>query len=183
MATGLDDTDDGMSRDETARLIEALGIYRTARLEFLDALGCASNRDPLAGFSERLVAAWLGGTLAANRVQKGWDLTLPNGETVEVRYLANPADRWVNEHHVRFPEDPDELHWYALAIFEGFELRAVFAFPHDQMATIGRELAKRHPDQDRMLQLTRTNYHRILTHPERFETLGMRVLVPTPPLP
>ena len=57
----------------------------------LDVLGIpTSNRDPLAEFSERLVAALLSGALAPNRVQAGYDVTLPVGGTVQVKYLADP---------------------------------------------------------------------------------------------
>ena len=42
------------------------------------------------------------GELAPSRTQKGWDLTAPNGDHVQVRYLANPGDRWLNEHVVDF---------------------------------------------------------------------------------
>ena len=38
---------------ETDELTAALRLYRTARTEFLEALGCArSNRDPFAEFAE-----------------------------------------------------------------------------------------------------------------------------------
>lgn len=39
----------------------------------------SSNRDPLAEFSERFVAALLGGALAPNRVHAGYDVTLEDG--------------------------------------------------------------------------------------------------------
>ncbi|MBO8158462.1 hypothetical protein [Thermosyntropha sp.] len=49
--------------------------YRTARLEFLNYIGCVeSNRDPLAETSEHLVALLTGGELVKNRVQKGYDV-------------------------------------------------------------------------------------------------------------
>jgi hypothetical protein len=152
-------------------------------MAFLDALDCSSNRDPLAEFTERLVAAWLGATLAANRVQKGWDLELDeDGAKVEVRYLANLSDAWVNEHHVQFPadtasSDPGALAWYALACFEGFDLRAVVAFPRDAMAEVCAALGKRHPAQDRSLQLTHTNFRQLLAEQSRFEELGLRFFV------
>jgi hypothetical protein len=57
----------------------------------------------------------LGGDLAASRVQKGYDRTTAAGERVQVRYGANPADRWIKEHLVDFRADCDR---YALVIFE-----------------------------------------------------------------
>ena len=96
-------------------LLRSLEAYRSARAQFLEALDLAvSNRDPLAGFSEHLVAALLGETLADSRVQKGYDLINPAGERVQVRYLANPGSiKWVNEHHVRCGPDFDR---YALVL-------------------------------------------------------------------
>src|SRR5256885_11359936 len=48
-----------------AELLTALGEYRPARQAFLATLGLpASNRDPFAEFSEQLVHALMGGTLA-----------------------------------------------------------------------------------------------------------------------
>mgnify|MGYP001488444613 CR=1 FL=1 len=162
-----------MGDDETQKLVGALATYRQARVRFLEALGCSSNRDPLAEFSERLVATWLGGSLAESRVQKDWDVRLGDGHTVQVRYLANPADRWDNEHHVRFT---DQLDWYALAVFEAFELVAVVCLPRHAMPTVCQRLGKRHPDQSTSLQLTRANFRRLLAERPTFERLGLRFL-------
>lgn len=55
-----------------AELLVALEAYRPARQVFLATLGLpASNRDPFAEFSEQLVHALMGGTLAKSRVQVG----------------------------------------------------------------------------------------------------------------
>jgi hypothetical protein len=90
------------SHTDPARLAEleaALDAYRPARQTMLAVLGLgASNRDPLAEWSERLVNALTGGKLAPSRVQAAYDLTTPEGLTVQVRYLANPSTTWVNEH-------------------------------------------------------------------------------------
>ena len=87
-------------RDAT-ELIRALRAYRDARQEFLAALGCTgSNRDPFAEFSERIAHAVLGGSLAASRTQKGWDLRDPGNRRVQVRYLANPEGRWMTSRRV-----------------------------------------------------------------------------------
>lgn len=67
----------------------AFDAYARARQKLLETIGVSgSNRDPLAEFSERLVAALLGGELATNRVQRGWDV-LADGRHVQVKYLAN----------------------------------------------------------------------------------------------
>lgn len=153
-------------------LIDALQAYRTARTVILDVLEIpSSNRDPMAEFSERFVAALLGGALAPNRVQAGYDVTLEDGGTVQVKYLANPAGPWVNEHHVRSLAGVDQ---YALVIFEAFELKAVLVFPADLTQVCGR-LAKRHPRQDSELQLTRRNYQAICNEVDTYEQLGVQV--------
>jgi len=158
------------------RLLEVLAGYRQGRRRLLVALGCsASNRDPLAEFSERLVAGLLGGRLAASRVQKGHDLVTLAGETVQVRYLANVSGGWVNEHTVSFEEHLDR---YALVVFEDFDPKAVLVFPREAMGVICAMLGKRHPNQARTLQLTQRNYRQFLTERERFEQVGMKILQP-----
>lgn len=87
-------------------LLRALGEYRNARKNFLETLGCqSSNRDPLSEFAERIVHAILGGELASSRTQKGYALVTAAGEKIQVKYLANSGDVWVNEHEIRFNED------------------------------------------------------------------------------
>lgn len=155
-------------------ILAALRTYRDARETFLRSLGCnTSNRDPFAEFSEQLVAALLGGELASSRVQKGWDLTTPEQERVQVRYLANPADRWVNEHLVDFRADCDR---YALVVFEAFDPKSVLVFDRRTIGGVCGALGKRHPDRDVTLQLTRRNYRQIIDEPQRFVTLGVVVV-------
>ncbi len=155
--------------------LEALGAYRLARQRLLSVLDlAASNRDPLAEFSEQFVAALLGGRLAASRVQAGYDITTPTGQTVQVRYLANTGAAWVNEHQVMGLPGAD---LYALVIFEGFATVAVLLFPQ-QLAPICTALGKRHPAQNTTLQFTRRNLMTIRDDPARFTALGMQVWFP-----
>lgn len=161
------------------RLLNAFDQYRYARLQFMRSLGCpASNRDPLAEFSERLVATLVGGQLAASRVQKGYDVVGPQGERIQVKYLANPPGRWVNEHHLRFTADMDQ---YALVLFENLDAKAVVIFPQATLSQVGQALGKRHPHQDRTLQLTQHNWQQILASPESFARLGVKIYCPIPP--
>jgi hypothetical protein len=154
-------------------LIRALRAYRDARRAFLAALGCAgSNRDPFAESSERIAHAVLGGSLAASRTQKGWDLRDPGNRRVQVRYLANPDGRWVNEHLVDFRDDGCDR--YALVVFEGLDLKCMLVFDADQMEAVGAAFGKRHPGQDRMLALTQANYRILLADPDRFASLGVQ---------
>lgn len=155
-------------------LVAALNEYRCARELLLAILGHASNRDPLAEVAEHLVAALMGGTLARNRVQRAWDIELPDGAKVQVKYLANASGPWVNEHLVHRIET---VHWYVLVIIEGFGVSGVLAFPAD-LRSIGAALGKRHPGQDITLQFTRTNWQAIRSNPQRFRALGMRVWLP-----
>jgi hypothetical protein len=157
-------------------LFEALDAYRPARQAFLAVLGLpASNRDPFAEFSEQLVHSLMGGTLALSRVQVGHDLVLLDGKKVQVRYLANPGERWVNEHRVhRIPN----VELYALVIFEAFAVAGVLVFPTDDLTPICAALRKQHPDQEAQLQLTRGNWWVIRNDPARFRALGMRAWIP-----
>ncbi len=159
--------------DRAATLVAALNTYRRARHDLLASLGLpTSNRDPLAEISEHLVAALTGAVLAPSRVQAAYDLILPDGQKIQVRYLANPTGTWVNEHLIaRLPY----VEWYALVLFEAFTAVGVLAFPTDGLATIGAALGKRHPRQDETLQFTRRNWCTIRDDPERFRAMGVRV--------
>ena len=153
-------------------LIAALSTYRVARLELLAALGCEnSNRDPLAELAEHVALAAVGGEMAQSRIQKGWDFTDTDGRRVQVRYLANPAGRWVNEHLVDFRGDGCDR--YALVLFEALDLVGMATFDRAGLAHVGAALKKRHTDQDRTLQFTAANFRAIVADPERFAALGV----------
>ena len=154
----------------TARILQLFEEYWTSRRSFLVGLGLpATNRDPLSEFSELLVLSLLGGTRAASRVQKGYDLIDDDGQRVEVKYLANPSEGWVNEHQVIMTEDRD---LYALVIFEDLRPISVIVFPR-MLSAICAFLGKKHPGQETTLQLTRANYRRILSASEL--PAGLRV--------
>jgi hypothetical protein len=161
----------GRSSRDLGTLIAALGTYRAARLELLAALGCdSSNRDPLAELAEHVALAVVGGEMAQSRVQKGWDFTDTDGRRVQVRYLANPAGRWVNEHLVGFRGDGCDR--YALVLFEALGLVGMITFDRAGLARVGAALKKRHPGQDLTLQFTVANFRAIAAEPERFAALG-----------
>jgi hypothetical protein len=152
-------------------LLAALGTYRAARKEFLSALGCqGSNRDPFAEFAEHVALAVVGGEMAKSRVQKGWDFTDTDGRRVQVRYLANPDGRWVNEHLVDFRGEGCDR--YALVLFEALDLVGIVVFEREAIAQLGAALKKRHPGQGEMLQFTAANFRSIAAEPERFAALG-----------
>ena len=154
-------------------MLNALQAYRHARATGLQALGCdTSNRDPFAEFSEHLVAGLLDAELAASRVQKGYDVTTPDGDRVQVRYLANPGGRWVSEHLVDFRADCDR---YALVVFEAFDPRSVVVFNHSTLPDVCAALGERHPNQDVVLQLTQRNYRQLLADHREFARLGVVV--------
>jgi hypothetical protein len=159
--------------EKATSILAALADYRRARAAFLEILGCAaSNRDPLAELSERLVAALVDGILPESRVQRGYDV-VAGDERIQVRYLANPSGAWVNEHLVDFRGDCDA---YALVVVEALDPRHVIIFRRAGLAEVCRALGKRHPDQDRTLQLTRRNYLQILAERQRFRPFGVDVV-------
>lgn len=160
-------------RPRWEELREAFERYARGRAELLEAIGVTgSNRDPLAEFSERLIAMLLDGELASNRVQRGWDL-MAGGRRVQVKYLANASDEvWVNEHHIHITADMDD---YAIVFFEGLLPVSAIVFPFDGLEAISAELGKKHPKQTTTLQLTRVNYRRLLAERDRFAKLGVRV--------
>lgn len=67
---------------QVSELLMMFGEYRSARARFLERIECpASNRDPFAEFSERLVAQLLNGTLRISRVQADYDVSIASGRT------------------------------------------------------------------------------------------------------
>ena len=156
-------------------LLKAIRRYGAARREFLAAIGSPeSNRDPLAEFAERIAFAALGGTMAASRVQKGWDFTDHAGGRVQVRYLSNPAGPWINGHVIDFRGGGCDR--YALVIFEGLEPQALLVFGAEYLEKVCSALRKRHPDSAHTLQLTQANYEALRADPAYIEACGVGVI-------
>jgi hypothetical protein len=165
-----------MTSRAPTELVALLRRYAAARAELLADLGLPrSNRDPLAEFSEGFVAALLGGGLAPSRVQRSYDLLDARARRVQVRYLANPADTWVNEHLVTFTEDLDA---YALVAFENLDPIGVVVFPRDSLEQVGINLGKRHPNQATTLQLTPRNWLGLVDRAAEFARLGVELFLP-----
>lgn len=162
--------------DRLSQLFVAANEYGRSRQAFLDILDCSSScRDPFAELSEELVLAWLGGELASSRVERGYDLTTPNGRRVQVKYLANPdAIKRINEHCVIFPEEADD---YALCIYDGLQFNFAIVFPRESLAAVAAELKKRHGNTDRRLDVTVGVLNAIRNEPDRFLRYGVRTLM------
>jgi hypothetical protein len=161
------------SKPNWQELRAAFERYARGRAELLEAIGVTgSNRDPLAEFSERLVAALLDGELATNRVQRGWDV-LAGERGVQVKYLANASDEvWVNEHHIHVTAEMDD---YAIVFFEALLPVTVIVFACDRLLDIATALRKKHPNRETTLQLTRVNYREMVAEQDRFAELGVRL--------
>jgi hypothetical protein len=166
-----------MSDTDLSSILTVYHRYVEARQSLLDALqlGRRSNRDPLSEFSEWLVAALVGGTLAESPVQPDWDVKTLEGEKIQVRYLANSAERWVNEHEIRVNERMDS---YAIVIFEELLPEAVIIFPARNLETVSTALGKWHGDIHIALHFTQANYRYIRNNASRFRTLGVRLYLP-----
>jgi len=156
------------------KVLAAYQKYIDGRNALLDELNLSqrSNRDPLSEFSEWLVAALVDGKLAESRVQKGWDVSTASDEKIQVKYLANPADRWVNEHHIVINE---YMTAYALVLYEALLPTAVIIFPVTGLQKVGMLLGKKHGNLETTIQFTRQNYHRIKDNPATFAGLGVRL--------
>jgi hypothetical protein len=156
------------------RVLAVYNRYVEARDALLKELGLkrASNRDPLCEFSEWLVATLVEGVLADSPVQKDWDVQGTDGEKIQVKYLANSAGVWVNEHEIKVNAQMDS---YAIVIFEALLPQAVVIFPARNLAAVGEKLGKRHGSLDTTLQFTKANYQQICTDPTGFKSLGVRL--------
>ena len=160
---------------ELRQLLNAFNKYRDARINLLTQLRLPDScRDPLSEFSEALVAAVLRAQLAENRVQEGFDMITPTGERVEVKYLSNPSTEWRNWHTIKFTPLRDK---YALVYYEDLSPKAIFVFPRQGLQEICQALGKRHDRQETELQFTKNNYRDLTKSPERFQRLGMQIIL------
>lgn len=162
--------------DKSADLQETWALYREARLNLLSAMGMPQScRDPRSEYAEVLVAHLVGGTLADNRVQKDWDVREPNGDRIQVKHLANAATGgWVNWLTI---EPNDGMEWLAIVLFLDLSPVAVYMFPSGDLTPICQALRKRHGDQAKKLEFTKTNHRDISADPAKYEALGMRVFL------
>lgn len=112
------------------------------------------------------------GKLADSPTQPGWDVQAPDSKRIQVKYLANPGDKWVNEHLIQTSSLMDS---YALGIFEALLPQAVVIFPVDNLAAVGTSLGKRHGSRETTLQFTQANFRRVLGDMDAFNALGVRL--------
>ena len=158
---------------EAKQVMAGFAKYSSARRQFLTSIGLpGSNRDPLAEFAECLAASLLEGRRAPSRTQKGWDIQLADGSKVQVKYLANRSDAWVNEHPVRFENGVTR---YALLIIEDLSPRALVVMSSSRLTDVCSKLGKRHPNQDCTLQFTRANFRQLIRERAQFEALGVEI--------
>ena len=154
-------------------LLAMLQDYANARTKFLAQIGRPSScRDPLAEFSEVLVARLLDARCAERRDQKGFDLVRRNNRRVQVKYLSNPDWNWRNEHSIDFTDGCDD---YALVVVVGFRVEVVLIFPRESIGQVYTALGKRHQGQGSKLLFTRRNCEVILEQPSTFQELGVEV--------
>ena len=118
-----------------------------------------------------MTAAVLNGVRADNPVQKGWDVKLRSGKTVQAKYLANPADGpWKNWRHITFSgEEPAD--YYALLVVLDLSPVHLLIFRRGSLRRLYDKLAKRHADKGERLNFTQTNYEQITEKPDDFKGL------------
>lgn len=159
---------------DARELLARFADYRQGRVSLLANIGIEiSNRDPLSEFAEVLVARLLDGQLADSRVQKGWDVRAADGRLIQVKYVANPAvGQWVNWHTIEQDEGWDA---YALVVYLDLTPVVVYIFPRGDFSALCSALGKRHADQDRTLQFTKTCHLLMSANPSEFERFGVEV--------
>jgi hypothetical protein len=102
----------------------------------------------------------------------GWDVRGPDDERIQVKYLANPVGRWVNEHEIRVNERMDS---YAIVIYEALLPQAVIVFPKYNLEVVGAPLGKRSSNLDIGFWFTQANYRHVCNEIAIFNTLGIRL--------
>jgi hypothetical protein len=112
--------------------------------------------------------------MAESRTQKDWDVKTPDGETVQVRYLANRTDDWKNWHWVA--SNRNRWDWYALVVFEDLSPTTLYMFPSEDLSDICSALKKRHKGQEKYLSFTGGNHKAMREDPDRFRELGVVIV-------
>ena len=71
-----------------------------------------------------------------------------------------------------------EMDDYAVVFFEGLAVRAIIVFRRETLAGVAAALKKRHPNQDKVLQLGQADFNKIIGNPEAFEEHGVTCFLP-----
>lgn len=159
---------------DVVSVINRLDAYLAAQVAFQGAPDSpTSSRDPFAYFSERLVAAWLGGT-PADGAQASYDVIDGEGRTVRVRWLANWSDDWVSGYTLQCEPGIDR---YALVIIDALDLVGVLCLDSGYVGEVSAQLGKRHPEQENSLYLTQGDWQTLVAERATFEPLGVSLLL------
>jgi hypothetical protein len=160
--------------------LRAFQEYLQARKVFLHSIGFPdSRRDPLVVLSEWIAQSYMGGELAKNPVQKGYDLITADERQVQVKSCSNPAPihSWLNPPPcLDFRTGIDD---YAIVFFEAFEFKALIVFPRETIEQVYDALRKRHPNRGFCLQLTQQNFRQLISEQAYFSQLGVQIYTPT----
>jgi hypothetical protein len=99
------------------KIVASLDKYVHSRHELLAAIKAGeSNRDPLTELAEVIVKQRLNADKAQNRNQKGWDLKLSGGSTVEVKSVSNRSCQFKNGVAITFPPMSSDKHHDQVAV-------------------------------------------------------------------
>ncbi len=133
-----------------------------------------SSRDPFAEFSERLVAAWLGGELTDGG-QSTYDVIDGEERPVQVRWLAHPTGEWVNEFPIRFVPGVDR---FALVFISASLFAGALCLDRAFVPQVSAELGKLHAQQGTTFSLSQADWQTLVAERVRFEPLGISLLLP-----
>jgi hypothetical protein len=161
------------SNDEKQRLINLFLKYRNERKNILKTIEREkSNRDPLCEFAEKIASVILDARRAENPVQKGFDMIDNQGKKIDVKFLSNPKDSWVNWHVIYASDLRDQE---ALVYYEDLEPKFMFVFELERIGKLTKALGKRHKDLDTSLQFTKTDYIKLTSDPKKYKEYGVKV--------
>jgi hypothetical protein len=162
---------------DVSGLLQASQAYLSARATFLASLQLDERRfddekvDPLKLASEVLVAILFQGELAPRHDQPDFDVTTPEGQLIQVKYVLNTG-----EQHSFKREDGWNL--YAVVLFRGGQIHMVVVFPNRDVTEVYQAFAHHSgtcPDPSRGFDLTEARFTQIGRETSRFEQLGLRV--------
>ncbi len=154
--------------------------YRYCRRTFLREVGRKAGEradwadyqgDPIPRFCESLVCAAVGGKLAANRSQQGWDIERPDGRHVQVKVLRT-RENVQNDLRLDPTDGTDD---FAVVFFENYRPATLIVIPNSALTSVRTELRGSSKRKSTTLVLRRKDRHPLIAIAKGSNKLGIEV--------
>src|SRR6266566_6734333 len=153
------------------KLLQDSQAYLSARATLLLELQLDDRRfddskiDPLVLISEILVAMLFHGKLAQKHDQPDFDVKMPQGQLIQVKYVLNKEEA----HEL---ERKDGWDLYAVVLFRDNQVHMVVVFPNSDLINIYQAFSRKNnrcTDPSRKFDLTQARFTQMGEEKEKFE--------------